>query len=89
MVLDLSSDVSIKKLNYLNSNLDIFARSIEYKMNLQEILAPIESVFIWSFGILKAGGNNVNYLLMIIISAALVYWLVKLAGFEKDEVLNR
>ncbi len=58
-------------------------------MNLQEILAPIEAIFIWSFGILKAGGNNINYLLMTIIAAALVYWLVKLAGFEKSEVTNR
>jgi hypothetical protein len=58
-------------------------------MNLQEILAPIESLFIWSFSILKAGGNYFNYLLIAAISIALVYWLVKLAGFEKSEVVNR
>ena len=58
-------------------------------MNLQEFLAPIEDLFLWTFGLLEAGENMVNYLLIIIISLALVYWTIKLAGFQKDEMLNR
>lgn len=58
-------------------------------MNLQDILEPIEALFLWSFDILRAGGQNFNYLLIAIISLALVYWTVKLAGFQKDEVPNR
>jgi len=58
-------------------------------MNLQEVLAPIEDLFLWTFGLLEAGENMVNYLLILIISLALVYWTIKLAGFQKDEMLNR
>lgn len=58
-------------------------------MNLQEFLAPIEDLLLWSFGILEAGNDMVNNLLIVIISLALVYWTVKLAGFQKDEILNR
>ena len=58
-------------------------------MNLQDILAPIEDLFLWSFSILEAAGNNFNYLLIAIISLALLYWTVKLVGFQKDEVTNR
>lgn len=58
-------------------------------MNLQEILAPIEDLILWTFGLLEAGENYVNWLLIIIISLALAYWTVKLAGFQKEEVPNR
>jgi hypothetical protein len=58
-------------------------------MNLQEFLAPIEALFLWSFDVLKAGGQPFNYLLICIIALALVYWTVKLAGFQKNEVPNR
>ena len=58
-------------------------------MNLQEFLAPIEDIFLWTFGLLEAGGNMVNYLLIAIIALALVYWTLKLVGFQKDEALNR
>ena len=58
-------------------------------MNFQEFLAPIEDLFLWTFGLLEAGENMVNYLLIIIIASALVYWTIKLAGFQKDEALNR
>ena len=58
-------------------------------MNLQELLAPIETLFMWSFDLLVAGGNNFNLLLIALMSIALVYWTVKLAGFEKGEVPNR
>ncbi|MBP9151348.1 MAG: hypothetical protein KBF73_03615 [Flavobacteriales bacterium] len=58
-------------------------------MNLQQILAPIGDLFLWTFGLLEAGENYVNYLLIIIIASALVYWTVKLAGFQKDELMNR
>ncbi|MDC0303751.1 hypothetical protein OAL15_01940 [Flavobacteriales bacterium] len=57
-------------------------------MNLQDILAPIEDFFLWTFSVLEAGGNNFNFLLIAIISLALVYWTFKLLGF-KDEVPNR
>ncbi len=58
-------------------------------MNLQQILAPIEDLILWTFGLLEVGENYVNWLLIIIISLALVYWTIKLAGYQKDEVLNR
>ena len=58
-------------------------------MNLQEILAPIETLFMWSFDLLVAGGNNFNLLLIALMAIALVYWTVKLGGFEKSEVPNR
>ena len=58
-------------------------------MNLQQILAPVADLFLWTFGLLEAGENMVNYLLIIIIALALVYWTIKLAGFQKDEALNR
>ena len=57
-------------------------------MNLQEILQPIGDLLVMSFGILEAGENYVNWLLIIIITLALVYWTVKLARFQ-DEVPNR
>ena len=43
----------------------------------------------WTFGLLEAGENYVNWLLIIVITLALAYWTVKLAGFQKDEILNR
>jgi hypothetical protein len=58
-------------------------------MNLQEILAPVETLFMWSFDLLVAGGNNFNLLLIALMAIALVYWTVKLGGFEKGEVPNR
>mgnify|MGYP000674289028 CR=1 FL=1 len=58
-------------------------------MNLQENLAPIEDLCMWTFGFLEDGKNMVNYMLIIIIALALVYWTIKLAGFQKDEALNR
>jgi hypothetical protein len=69
--------------------LDIFAATNQNAMNLQQILAPIEDLFLWTFGLLEAGENMVNYLLIITIALALVYWTFKLAGFQKDEALNR
>ena len=58
-------------------------------MNLQEILAPIGDLFMWTFGLLEAGNDYVNWLLIIIIALALVYWTIKLLGFEGEEVPNR
>lgn len=58
-------------------------------MNLQDILEPIEALFLFSFDVLKMGGNGFNYLLIAIISIALVYWTIKLLGFESQEVSNR
>ena len=58
-------------------------------MNLQEFLAPIHALLMFSFDILKAGGDLVNNVLIIIIALALVYWTVKLVGFQKGEVPNR
>ena len=68
--------------------LDIFAANHD-EMNLQEILAPLEALFMFSFDVLKAGGNGFNWLLIIIISIALVYWTVRLIGFESSEAPNR
>ena len=58
-------------------------------MNLQDILAPIGDLFMWTFGLLEAGNNYVNGLLIIIIAIALVYWTVKLVGFQGEEYPNR
>ncbi|MGB0368436.1 MAG: hypothetical protein ACPGU4_05800 [Flavobacteriales bacterium] len=58
-------------------------------MNLQDILAPIGDLFMWTFGLLEAGNNYVNGLLIIIITVALVYWTVKLVGFQGEEYPNR
>lgn len=58
-------------------------------MNLQDFLEPIHALFMFSFDILKAGGDLVNNALIIIIALALVYWTVKLVGFQSGEVPNR
>jgi len=58
-------------------------------MNLQDFLRPIEAFFMFTFDILKAGGQTVNNVLTLIIAAALVYWTIKLIGYQKDEVPNR
>jgi hypothetical protein len=81
--------VSMGMLGYAVSNIGYICRINRYEMNLQEFLAPIEALFMFSFDVLKAGGNNFNYLLVIIIALALVYWTVKLMGYEKSEVTNR
>ncbi len=69
--------------------MDIFAAINLEAMNLQDVLAPIEALFLWSFDVLKAGGDGFNWLLIIIIALALVYWTFKLVGFEGEEVPNR
>lgn len=58
-------------------------------MNLQEIMQPIDDFFMWTFGFLEWGEDYVNWILIITIALALVYWTIKLAGFQKDEVPNR
>lgn len=58
-------------------------------MNLQEILAPIEALLMWSFSLLELGENYVNWVLIIVIALALVYWTVKLMGYQSSEVPNR
>lgn len=58
-------------------------------MNLQDVLEPIQALLMFSFEILKAGGDLVNNALIIIIALALVYWTVKLVGFQSEEVPNR
>jgi len=57
-------------------------------MNLQDILAPIEALFLWTFGLAEAAGDVANYVLMAIIFGALVYWTVQLIKYEKTEVPN-
>lgn len=58
-------------------------------MNLQDIIYPIRDLILWTFELLKAGSDLVNNAIIIIIALALVYWTVKLVGFQKDEVANR
>lgn len=58
-------------------------------MNLQDILAPIEALFLWTFGLAEAVGELTNYVLMAVIFGALVYWTVQLMKYEKSEVPNR
>ncbi len=58
-------------------------------MNLQDFLEPIQALIMFSFDILKAGGNLVNNAIIIIIALALVYWTVKLIGYQSEEVPNR
>lgn len=58
-------------------------------MNLQDILAPIEALFLWTFKLAEIGSDAVNYLLMILIFGALVYWTLQLVKFEGSEVSNR
>ena len=58
-------------------------------MNFQDILYPIRDLFMWTFDVLKMGGQNFNYLLIAAFSIALVYWTIKLVGYQKDEVPNR
>lgn len=58
-------------------------------MNLQDILAPIEALFLWTFGLAESLGDAANYVLMAIIFGALVYWTLQLMKFEKSEVTNR
>jgi len=57
-------------------------------MNLQDILAPIEALFLWTFGLAEAVGVVANYVLMAIIFGAIVYWTVRLIKYEKTEVPN-
>ena len=58
-------------------------------MNFQEFLAPIQDFFYATFDVLEALGSNFNLVLMSAFSLALVYWIVKLFVFQKDEVINR
>lgn len=58
-------------------------------MNLQDILAPIEALFTWTFGLAEAGSDAVNWLLILVIFSALVYWTLQLLKFEGSEVPNR
>ena len=74
---------------YAVSNIGYICRTNQYAMNLQDFLEPIKALLMFSFEILKAGGDMVNNLLIIIIALALVYWTVKLVGFQSEEVPNR
>jgi len=58
-------------------------------MNLQDILAPIEALFLWTFSLAEMGSDAVNWLLILIIFGALVYWTLQLLKFEGSEVPNR
>jgi hypothetical protein len=57
-------------------------------MNLQDILAPIEALFLWTFGLAEAASDIANYVLMAVIFGALVYWTIQLIKYEKSEVPN-
>lgn len=58
-------------------------------MNLQDILAPIADLFLWTFKLLEAGSGVMNYILIGIIFSAIVYWISQLMKSEKSEVPNR
>jgi hypothetical protein len=58
-------------------------------MNLQDILAPIEALFLWTFSFAEMGSDAVNWLLILVIFGALVYWTLQLLKFESSEVPNR
>lgn len=58
-------------------------------MNLQDILAPIEALFLWTFSLAEMGSDAINWLLILIIFGALVYWTLQLIKFESSEVPNR
>lgn len=58
-------------------------------MNFQDILAPIEALFIATFGLAELGSDTMNRLLMTIIFGALVYWTLQLVKFEGSETPNR
>lgn len=63
--------------------------SIDYDMNLQDILNPIQLLFSWTFDLLAATNDIGNNVLIIVISALMIYWIVQLIKFNKDEVINR
>jgi hypothetical protein len=71
------------------SNIGYICRNNTARMNLQDIIYPIRDLILWTFELLKAGSDLVNNAIIIIIALALVYWTVKLVGFQKDEVANR
>jgi hypothetical protein len=58
-------------------------------MNLQDILAPIEALFLWTFSLAEMGSDAVNWLLILVIFGALVYWTLQLLKFESSELPNR
>ena len=58
-------------------------------MNLQDILDPIHALFMWTFDLLEAAGDNGNNVLMAIIALLMLYWIGQLIKFNKTEVLNR
>jgi hypothetical protein len=62
---------------------------ISTAMNLQEILAPVEDLFLFTFSLAEIGSDTVNWLLIVTIFGALVYWTVQLMKFESSEVPNR
>jgi len=80
---------TVQQLSTRFQLLDIFAAANRCAMNLQDILFPLRDLFLWTFELLKLGGDNFNWLLILIFAAALAYWTVKLAGYQKDEVPNR
>ena len=62
---------------------------IAYDMNLQDILDPIHALFSWTFDLLAATNDIGNNVLIIVITTLMIYWIVQLIKFNKDEVINR
>ena len=73
----------------LNVQDQLHLLTIDYDMNLQDILDPIHALFSWAFDLLAATNDIGNNVLIIVISALMIYWIVQLIKFNKDEVINR
>ena len=50
---------------------------------LRNIFEGIGAFGEWTFGILKVLGNSVNYVFMLVIAAALIYWMAQMVKHQK------
>ena len=55
-------------------------------MNSTEFWTGVGQVFTDSFGILRAGGNFVNWIFIVAIASALLIWLFKQAKYNSTEM---
>jgi len=58
-------------------------------MNFQDFLYPIQDAMYGLFAMLEVMSDNFNLVLMAAVAFALIYWTLKLVGYQKDEVINR
>ncbi|MEZ4721457.1 MAG: hypothetical protein R2813_06215 [Flavobacteriales bacterium] len=57
-------------------------------MRLNELMDLLGELFTWTFGILRALGNNFNWFIIVIMSILGVIWIKKMGDFNKEAKQN-